>query len=411
VRSLDRRLAALYHENEPRKFWRFCDPIESSVFEEAARRSVDVLGEAFESVKSESAREIVAAVLSEATTGGHRFTDLHRVYYRIIRPLLPPAGRRVIRRFRRRVTDEAGPLDWPIEHRFVSYQMDLLRNILQALQAQELRFVGLWPRTFTSCLVLTHDVESSAGVRNVRRIADTEERLGFRSSFNFVPDAYHIPSSLVDDLKVRGFEVGVHGLKHDGLLFSRRSLFQSRTKTINQVLSDWGASGYRSPMTHRHPVWMQSLDVEYDLSFFDTDPHEPMPGGVMTIWPFFVGRFVALPTTLMQDHTMTEVLGKASPEPWLEKAAFIHRHHGIALLNTHPDYLTNPESLDAYRTLLSVLGTFPGRWHALPAAVAAWWRARSVARIGDSLDPVDLPDGCLWTVAAHDGKIRTLQDS
>lgn len=33
----------------------------------------------------------------------------------------------------------------------------------------------------------------------------------------------------------------------------------------------------------RHPLWMQSLDIEYDLSFFDTDPYEPMAGGSMSM--------------------------------------------------------------------------------------------------------------------------------
>ena len=31
---------------------------------------------------------------------------------------------------------------------------------------------------------------------------------------------------------------------------------------------------------------MQALEIEYDLSFFDTDPCEPIPGGTMSIWPF-----------------------------------------------------------------------------------------------------------------------------
>ena len=43
---------------------------------------------------------------------------------------------------------------------------------------------------------------------------------------------------------------------------------------------------------------MRHLEIEYDLSFFDTDPFEPIPGGTMSIWPFFIGHFVELPYTL-----------------------------------------------------------------------------------------------------------------
>jgi predicted deacetylase len=42
-----------------------------------------------------------------------------------------------------------------------------------------------------------------------------EEEMGFRSSFNFVPERYKVSPELRDCLVKKGFEVGVHGLKHD----------------------------------------------------------------------------------------------------------------------------------------------------------------------------------------------------
>ena len=78
----------------------------------------------------------------------------------------------------------------------------------------------------------------------------------------------------------------------------------------------------------RNPEWMQALEIEYDLSFFDADPYEPMPGGTMSIWPFILGRFVELPYTLIQDHTLTAVLGETTPRLWLEKVDFIERYRG-----------------------------------------------------------------------------------
>ena len=44
---------------------------------------------------------------------------------------------------------------------------------------------------------LIHDVESSAGLSNCRSLAQLEMELGFRSSFNFVPEGnYRVPAEL-----------------------------------------------------------------------------------------------------------------------------------------------------------------------------------------------------------------------
>ncbi|MEZ4515561.1 MAG: hypothetical protein R3C44_01550 [Chloroflexota bacterium] len=101
---------------------------------------------------------------------------------------------------------------------------------------------------------------------------DVEEANGYRSSFNFVPEAYDVGHDLLDEMRERGFEVGVHGLKHDGRLFSSRDVFMQRAGAINARLADWQAVGYRSPMTHRNPEWMQALDIDYDLSFLIRTP-------------------------------------------------------------------------------------------------------------------------------------------
>lgn len=121
---------------------------------------------------------------------------------------------------------------------------------------------------------------------------------------------------------------------------------------------------------------MQSLAVEYDCSFFDTEPFEPMPGGTMSLWQIMIGHFVELPHTLPQDFTLTEVLGERTPRIWLEKADFIARFHWMALLITHPDYLRDPAHLRMYQEFLEVMCGRGGFWHALPRDVAEWWRRR-----------------------------------
>jgi peptidoglycan/xylan/chitin deacetylase (PgdA/CDA1 family) len=220
-------------------------------------------------------------------------------------------------------------------------------------------------------------VETKSGVEYVRKVADLEEELGFRSSFNFVPERYPLDLHLLDELRSRGFEIGIHGLKHDGKLFNSRIEFERRAKKINHYLQEFDAVGFRTPLTHRNPEWMQVLDLEYDLSFFDTDPFEPIPGGSMSIWPFFIGHFVELPYTLVQDYTLTSVLGETTPKIWIEKVDFIEKYYGMALLNSHPDYLAQPPNWEVYRQFLLSMKERNGYWNALPRDVARWWRKRS----------------------------------
>ena len=177
--------------------------------------------------------------------------------------------------------------------------------------------------------------------------------------------------------------MGVHGLKHDGKSFVSKEAFDARVESINRYLAQWDASDSRSPMTHRNPEWMQALDIEYDLSFFDTDPYEPMPGGTMSVWPFMMGRFVELPYTLCQDHTLMVTLAERTPRLWLEKVEYIRRHRGLALLNAHPDYLRVPGRFAIYEDFLRAMNRRTDFWHALPRETARWWRARSAVDAGD----------------------------
>lgn len=124
---------------------------------------------------------------------------------------------------------------------------------------------------------------------------------------------------------------------------------------------------------------MQALDIEYDLSFFDTDPFEPIPGGTMSIWPFSIGHFIELPYTLVQDYTLTSILKETTPRIWLEKVDFIEKYHGMALVNTHPDYLKSKLTWDVYHEFLNDMKRRHCCWHALPCEIARWWRLRSTA--------------------------------
>jgi peptidoglycan/xylan/chitin deacetylase (PgdA/CDA1 family) len=333
-----------------------------------------------------------------------RLKGMRQRYYQL-RPFLPARVRTLLHRIAGSRQSNNTQTEWPVEDRLVRFLFDSMRAAMQAQRKAALEYVHFWPHGKRFAFVITHDIESAAGQSFARRLADLDEKYGFRSAFNFVPKEYPIDIQLIAELRQRGFEIGAHGWKHDGKLFSSRAGFEKQSQFINRFMDEYGAVGFRSPLTHRNPEWMQALEIEYDSSFFDTDPFEPIPGGTMSIWPFQMGRFVELPYTLAQDHTLMSTLGEKSPRLWLEKVEFIRKYCGMALVNVHPDYQRNPVYFAIYEEFLLKMSQRSDYWHALPRDVARWWKKRA------QLHPQEI-NGDLHTKlpGATIGTIRLLED-
>ena len=206
--------------------------------------------------------------------------------------------------------------------------------------------------------MLSHDVDTLKGYNNVLKLAELEEKMGFRSQFNFVPERYgQVSIDLLNELKSRGFGVGVHGLKHDGKLFSSIKIFNERAPRINSYLEAWGTRSFTTPSMIRNHEWMHDLGMDFCTSTFDTDPFEPQSAGAGTIFPYWVQsrsnhqRFLELPYTLVQDFTLFVLLGEKNINIWKQKLDWIAAKGGMALLNSHPDYMrfgNSKRSIDEY---------------------------------------------------------------
>lgn len=247
-----------------------------------------------------------------------------------------------------------------------------------------------WPEQKKFALVLTHDVETSKGCNQCNLLMEIEKSLGFISSFNFVPERYEVPMQLLDSLWKDKFEVGVHGLLHDGKLYSSKECFEERADRINQYINKWGSVGFRSPSMHCNLEWIKKLNIEYDCSTFDTDPFEPQPNGTSTIFPFWVKRldskdgYCELPYTLPQDFTLFILMKEKNIEIWKEKLAWIVEKGGMALLNTHPDYMSfNGRTKNMEEYIVKYYNDFLGYiknkyegmyWHALPREISAFYK-------------------------------------
>jgi hypothetical protein len=189
-------------------------------------------------------------------------------------------------------------------------------------------------------------------------------------------------------LQAEGFEVGVHDLHHDGKLYWTKEQFAQKAKQINKYLKQWGAAGFRSGFMLRNLEWLHQLEIQYDASTFDTDPFEPEPDGVGTIFPFWKRKanglgYVELPYTLVQDSTLFISLQETSIDIWTKKLDWIVARGGMAMLIVHPDYLNFgsgkcgqrqfPAGL--YQQFLEyVESRYAGQyWHTLPRTLVDWY--------------------------------------
>jgi len=309
---------------------------------------------------------------------------LSKIYY-ILKPLIGDRGKILIRRFFSKTRSRPAFPDWPIESALTDYINFLTNLMVKVSREGKIPCIGFWPKGHDFCCVLTHDVETALGIKNIENLLKIEEESGVRSVINIVPEKYETDERAIEDWKKRGHEIGVHGLKHDGQLFSNESTFKERSEKINKKIREWGANGFRSPALYRNPDWLKYLEVEFDSSFPDTDPYTPQSGGCLNILPYFIGDTVEIPVTLPQDYTLYNVLGLGTEEAnrvWREKIEHIEKNRGCAVLITHPDrhYTDSEDRIKNYRRIISTIKR-KKCWIALASHVSVWWRKRANAFI------------------------------
>ena len=300
--------------------------------------------------------------------------------YYTLRPLVPRSVRMALRRSLARSTSHSEHLlAWPSDVSLDHLLRLLLRVVVMVSGRESLMFLWFWPAGRPWAAVLTHDVETADGLARVRHVMELEKARGLRSSFNLVPRDYEVPESLLVCLRKAGFEIGVHGYTHDGLMFTNRSAFLKRVDKVNEFGRAWGAVGFRSPATYRNPDWFDRLDFEYDSSFTDTAPYEPQPGGCASLFPFMIGDVVEAQMTLPQDHTLFGLLGQTDADVWLRKLDLIKDAHGMACVLTHPDsgdgYIGREANEAHYLEVLDYIACSEA-WTPVPRDLARWWRAR-----------------------------------
>ncbi|MBN2228032.1 MAG: DUF2334 domain-containing protein [Candidatus Thorarchaeota archaeon] len=256
------------------------------------------------------------------------------------------------------------------------FPIDDLADELDPTTAEKREF---WEKEFG--VIITHDVDTKEGYRfGLSKFVEMEQEMDMVSTFNIVPDSfeYKIDPDFIASLVHDGFDIGMHGLHHDGkFAFLTEEEQRERISRAAECAKNLKlpSIGYRAPWLHRTKRMVQYLTetgYDWDSSFPDTDDSTIgyASTGSRTIFPFYPlyrkeggwiqSSLVEIPVSMPQDWTLLYYY-KLSEESilrvWKKKMEYIKSRGGLAGFILHPDQedFGHPKHHRAYKALLKII--------------------------------------------------------
>lgn len=320
-------------------------------------------------------------------------TTLATMYYGL-RPLLPTMARHRLQRLYLTGRHKTMFPHWPVDVTVEDTLENCLASLMKAQGLDTLPFIWFWPNGHDSCAMVTHDVENEAGRDFCSSLMDIDDSFEIKSAFQIVPEGrYAVSQAFLSAIRERGFEINVHDLNHDGRLFQNEKRFMERVVSVNRYGKLFGTAGFRAGVMYRNQQWCHALEFEYDMSVPNVAHLEPQRGGCCTVFPYFIGHLLELPSTTTQDYALFHFLREYSLDLWKRQIAVIRQRHGLISILVHPDYILEKRAREVYLQLLRFLDTLRGKenvWLTTPASVNDWWRIRSALTL--------IPDGSGWRI-------------
>lgn len=239
----------------------------------------------------------------------------------------------------------------------------------------------------TTPVVLTHDIDSAEGLKNMLMFfSDIEDSVGAVSTNFIVPCAWKIDQGLLQEIKTRGHEIGVHGYDHSNLtpfLSQKEQLI--RLKSAQPLIKKYDIIGYRSPSLLRTHQLLLNLKeyFRYDSSIPTSGGPFPVPNnGCASARPFNLYGITEIPLSMPRDGSLL-FLGYSVRDIlqiWIDCAKKISRSGGVVVLLTHCEsrFSGNPDMLNAYRSFLEFLNSAEEFEWSTPEAILATY-TRSIS--------------------------------
>lgn len=264
----------------------------------------------------------------------------------------------------------------PTELKRRQFPVDDLADRLDPTTEEKREF---WKKDFG--VIMTHDVDTRIGYEyGMQRFVEFERREDMVSTFNIVPNSfdYELSRDVVKSLVSEGFDIGMHGLHHDGkFAYLAEEEQRGRIETAAARAKELGLTslGYRAPLLHRTKKMVElltSAGFDWDSSFPDTDDSTVgyATTGCRTIFPFYPiykkgtewvrSPMLEIPVSMPQDWTLLYYY-KLSEESmlrvWKRKMEYIKSRGGLAVFILHPDPedFGHPKYHKAFRRLLTII--------------------------------------------------------
>lgn len=332
------------------------------------------LSEVATNLRQERYRQNGYNVLQKTTAGD----AAQRLYY-MLRPFMGVGIRKHLQKVRLSGWDRIPFPQWPVDVTVDTLMERAMAVLLRTRAERRIPFIWFWPHGATAAAMMTHDVEGQAGLDFCQDLMDLDDAYGVKSAFQLIPEGREADwRRIASRLRLRGFEVNLHDLNHDGQLFATKEEFLKRARRINNYAREFACDGFRSAVMYREQDWFDAFDFAYDMSVPNAANLEPQRGGCCTVMPYFVGNLLELPLTTAQDYTLFHILNDYSTTLWKTQVGAILRRNGLVSVITHPDYLVGRRERDVYSQFLRHLVDLRerGMWMALPGEINRWWRNR-----------------------------------
>jgi hypothetical protein len=251
-----------------------------------------------------------------------------RKFYYSIRELLPVKMRRQLQKIYFRDWENLAFPSWPVDFTVDDLHEAFLRLAMESSGSTRMPFIWFWPDGSPNALMMTHDVETSAGRDFTARLMDLDDSYGIKAAYQVIPEKrYEVRAEYIHEIRDRSFEFNVHDLNHDGHLYRERQEFERRAARINGYIRQYGSRGFRAGAMYRNQDWYDVFEFSYDMSVPNVAHLEPMRGGCCTVMPYFVGKILELERQIIleekrsrasaQQRVQDQIFERLAPESTL----------------------------------------------------------------------------------------------